>query len=77
MENKENIIKDQNDLINKDIIKQDRLIKSSEYIFIGDRTMKGGNDYPLAKLMKKTDKCSFYQTEGWEQTQKILESLND
>ena len=60
-----------------DIIKQDRLIKSSEYIFIGDRTMKGGNDYPLAKLMKKTDKCSFYQTEGWEQTQKILESLND
>ena len=48
-----------------------------KYIFIGDRTMEGGNDYPLAKLM--TGKCfrDFYQTEGPEQTQKILESLID
>jgi len=48
-----------------------------KYIFIGDRTMKGGNDYPLAKLM--TGKCfrDFYQTEGPEQTQKILEKLSD
>jgi len=48
-----------------------------KYIFIGDRTIKGGNDYPLAKLM--VGKCfrDFYQTEGPEQTQKILESLND
>ena len=48
-----------------------------EYIFIGDRTEKGGNDYPLAKLMKDTDNCTYYQTEGPEQTQKILESLID
>ena len=60
-----------------DIIKQDRLIKSDEYIFIGDRTMKGGNDYPLAKLMKETNNCYTFQTNGWEQTQKILEELND
>ena len=48
-----------------------------KYIFIGDRTMEGGNDYPLAKLM--TGKCfrDFYQTEGPKQTQKILESLID
>ena len=48
-----------------------------KYIFIGDRTMEGGNDYPLAKLM--TGKCfrDFYQTEGPEQTQKILEKLSD
>ena len=48
-----------------------------KYIFIGDRTMKDGNDYPLAKLM--TGKCfrDFYQTEGPEQTQKILEKLSD
>ena len=59
------------------VIKQERLVQPDEYIFIGDRTAKGGNDYPLAKLMKKTDKCSFYQTEGWKETQKILESLND
>ena len=48
-----------------------------EYIFIGDRTMEGGNDYPLAKLMEKTPNCSYYQTEGWEHTQKILEKLSD
>ena len=60
-----------------DIIQQDRLVKSNEYIFIGDRTMEGGNDYPLAKLMEKTDNCNYYQTEGPEQTQKILESLID
>ena len=60
-----------------DIIKQDRLVEPNEYIFIGDRTSEGGNDYPLAKLMEKTDNCSYYQTDGWEQTQKILEELND
>jgi phosphomannomutase len=48
-----------------------------EYIFIGDRTEKGGNDYPLALLMDNTDNCDFYQTDGWEHTQKILEKLSD
>ena len=60
-----------------DIIQQERLVQADEYIFIGDRTMKGGNDYPLAKLMDKTHNCSYYQTENPEQTQQILESLND
>jgi len=60
-----------------DIIKQDRLVEVDEYIFIGDRTMKGGNDYPLAKLMENTDKCSYHQTESWEHTKQILENLID
>ena len=60
-----------------DIIEQERLVKPDEYIFIGDRTEKGGNDYPLALLMDNTDNCDFYQTDGWEQTQKILESIID
>ena len=58
-----------------DIIKQDRLVQPDEYIFIGDRTMEGGNDYPLAKLMNKTDNCSTFQTDGWEHTIQILENL--
>ena len=58
-----------------DIIKQDRLVKPDEYIFIGDRTMKGGNDYPLAKLMEKTDNCRYFKTEGPEQTMEILQLL--
>jgi len=60
-----------------DIIKQDRIITPDEYIFVGDRTEHGGNDYPLAKLMEKTDNCSTFQTNGWKQTQKILEKLID
>ena len=60
-----------------DVIKQDRLVEPNEYIFIGDRTEKGGNDYPLAKLMNETDNCSYYQTDGYKQTQKILESIID
>ena len=57
------------------IIEQERLVKSDEYIFIGDRTEKGGNDYPLAKLMKETDNCKYFQTEGSEQTMEILQLL--
>ena len=60
-----------------DIIKQDRLVEPSEYVFIGDRTMKGGNDYPLAKLMKDTKNCMYHQTDSWEETKQILESLID
>ena len=39
--------------------------------------MEGGNDYPLAKLMEKTDNCKYFNTNGWEQTQQILEKLID
>jgi len=60
-----------------DIIEQERLVQADEYVFIGDRTLEGGNDYPLAKLMSKTNNCSYHQTEGWKNTQQILESLND
>jgi phosphomannomutase len=54
-----------------------------EYIFIGDRTMKGGNDYPLAKVMKEMDDCEVYQAgepsaeDGYKRTKEILEELND
>ena len=59
------------------VIKQERLVQPDEYIFIGDRTKEGGNDYPLAKLMKETNNCYTFQTTGWEQTQEILENLVD
>tara|TARA_B100000700_G_scaffold231064_1_gene255664 strand:+ start:884 stop:1639 length:756 start_codon:yes stop_codon:yes gene_type:complete len=55
----------------------------SKYIFIGDRTKEGGNDYPLAKVMKEMDNCEVYQAgepsaeDGYKETQKILEELND
>ena len=60
-----------------DVIKQDRLVKLDEIIFIGDGIDNKGNDYPLAKLMNKKDNCSTFQTDGWEHTKEILESLID
>ena len=54
-------------------IKNRNIVTSKdEYIFIGDRTMEGGNDYPLAKLMEETENCSYYQTKSWEQTISLL-----
>jgi len=55
---------------------------ADEYIFIGDRTMKGGNDYPLAKLMEETSNCKFHQVDGYRKTwwylqRYELEKLND
>ena len=50
-------------------------IDFNECIFIGDRTEKGGNDYPLAKLMEETNNCKYFQTEGPEQTMEILQWL--
>ena len=55
----------------------DNLPPHNEYIFIGDGIEEGGNDFPLANLMDKTDDCSSYHTKGWEHTKEILESLND
>ena len=58
-------------------------ILMKQYIFIGDRTMEGGNDYPLAKIMNDTPNCSVYQAgkpsaeDGYKDTKKILEKLSD
>ena len=56
-----------------DVIRQHQITPADEYIFIGDRTMKGGNDYPLAKLMDTETDCKYYQVKNWEETKTILE----
>ena len=58
-----------------------KFYQNEEYIFIGDRTMEGGNDYPLAKIMNETLNCSVFQAgepsaeDGYKDTQIILEKL--
>ena len=53
------------------------------YIFIGDRTQPGGNDYPLAKVMNEMDNCEVFQAgepsaeDGYNRTRLILEEMND
>jgi phosphomannomutase len=56
---------------------------NEKYIFIGDRTFEGGNDYPLAYIMLKTDNCSVYQAgepsaeDGYKATKQILLKLEN
>ena len=54
----------------------------NKYIFIGDRTMEGGNDYPLAKIMNEQENCTVFQAgspsseDGYKDTRIILEKLD-
>jgi len=56
---------------------------NEKYIFIGDRTFEGGNDYPLTSIMLKTDNCSVYQAgepsaeDGYKATKQILLKLEN
>ena len=58
-----------------------KFFPNEKYIFIGDRTMEGGNDYPLAKIMNSRENCFVFQAgapsaeDGYKDTQKILEEL--
>jgi len=51
----------------------------TEFIFIGDGIDNGGNDYPLAQILKHKDTPYgyAYQTDGWEHTQRILENTHN
>ena len=59
-----------------------KFYSDARYIFIGDRTMKGGNDYPLAKIMIEKENCVVFQAgapsaeDGYKDTQIILEKLD-
>jgi phosphomannomutase len=53
-----------------DVIKEKE--NADKYIFIGDRTKPGGNDYPLAYKMWEMDDCDSYQTDSIENTIKLL-----
>ena len=63
----------------KHIEEKENLYCPDEYIFIGDRTMEGGNDYPLAQLLNHKDRPYgyAYQTDGWEHTIRLLETLEN
>lgn len=41
--------------------------------FFGDKTMKGGNDYPIAKILKDLDKV--FQVDDWKHTFELLKKI--
>ena len=61
----------------------EKFYPNRKYIFIGDRTMKGGNDYPLAKIMNEKENCFVFQAgkpsaeDGYKDTKMILEKLDN
>ncbi len=73
---------DKSQVINR-IMNRNIVTSKDNYVFIGDRTMEGGNDYPLAKVMNELDNCEVFQAgepsaeDGYKRTKEILEKLND
>ncbi len=73
---------DKSQVIEK-IMNRNIVTSRDNYVFIGDRTMEGGNDYPLAKVMNEMDNCEVFQAgepsaeDGYKRTKEILEELND
>lgn len=41
--------------------------------FFGDKTEKGGNDYPIASILEEPDKV--FQVDNWEHTYKLLKEI--
>ena len=66
-----------------EIMHRNVVTSKDEYVFIGDRTEEGGNDYPLAKAMKELGNCKVFQAgepsaeDGYLKTREILEGLDD
>ena len=52
---------------------------ADEYIFFGDKTEEGGNDYPLAELLNHKDRPYgyAYQVDGWKDTKRMLENTHN
>lgn len=42
--------------------------------FFGDKTMEGGNDYPIAKILKSPDLV--FQVDNWNHTWELLKKIN-
>ena len=41
--------------------------------FFGDKTMEGGNDYPIASILEQPDKV--FQVDDWEHTYRLLKAI--
>jgi len=41
--------------------------------FFGDKTMEGGNDYPIASILKEPDKV--FQVDTWKHTYRLLRAI--
>ena len=52
---------------------QDRHGKDVSLIFVGDKNMPGGNDWPLAQRLESMSNCEWYQVGCYEETRALIE----
>ena len=50
----------------------ERKENADEYIFIGDRTEEGGNDYPLSEVLKNRTDGKVHEVKDWQDTMEHL-----
>ena len=43
-------------------------------IFVGDRNVPGGNDWPLAQRLDQLEGCSWFQVESYHETKALIEA---
>jgi phosphomannomutase len=46
---------------------------AARIIFVGDRNVPGGNDWPLAQRLQKLEGCSWFQVESYHETRALIE----
>ena len=44
-----------------------------EMIFVGDRNVPGGNDWPLAQRLEEITNCQWFQVDSYEETRALIE----
>jgi hypothetical protein len=42
-------------------------------VFVGDRNVPGGNDWPLAQRLEKMDNCHWFQVDSYAETRALIE----
>jgi phosphomannomutase len=47
--------------------------KDVSMIFVGDRNLPGGNDWPLAQKLESLDNCKWFQVTCYEETRALIE----
>ena len=52
---------------------QIRQYLEGEIHFFGDKTMEGGNDFPIANILKEPDKV--FQVDDWKHTFELLKKI--
>lgn len=51
----------------------DRHGKDTAIIFVGDKNIPGGNDWPLAQRLQGMENCEWYQVQSYEETRALIE----